>query len=395
MQALQFKTLGLLFLGALCACATEQDLPSQQNADSLTAAEEIGSDCPEKDASWTFLFYMVADDGSQSFDTSTARYLNTMPSLPENVEAFVLLDRCASPYWPISTTTGRLLDSCAQLYKIQPDGRPELIDTTPYKLSWLDDSQGDVNMGTANTLASFVQFGMEQTETTNYGLILAGHGNGDQVGFDATNDASLNHPELGFALEKALTNVNQSCHQKLDVVVLAACAMATAGIYSSLTPHAQWLIASQENIYGYDLSWMHGLGVGNPDAKISLAEVSQALSNSRVTGDTGTGQQVTLALSQEMSTTLDLLVAEVGALLMEDDISRSDLEDASFNPRTYDFRLIAEKVQDGAVLGKVDSLLGQAVFDQTELSQGMRDSLQAYGISVTTSDLGLPGSLLF
>ena len=171
--------------------------------------------------------------------------------------------------------------------------------------------------------------------------------------------------------------------------------MATAGMYTSLTPYAQWLIASQENIYGYNLSWMHELGTSSPEGYISKTEVSQALMNARIDGETGTGQQVTMVLTQEVAQTLDTLVTQVGAVLIEEDIARSTLEDASFNPRTYDFRLIAEKIQDEALLGKVDSVLDQAVFDQTELSEGMRDSLKACGISVTTSDLGLPGSLLF
>ena len=385
-----------IFIGvALCACGNQTDSNSQQVLTQQDDSEASNNNCPEKDKSWTFLFYIVADDGSQSFDTSTARYLNTIPALPDNVEALVLLDRCSAPYWPIATTTGQVLDSCAQLYKIQRDGSPELLDKEPYKLSWLQGFEGDLNMGSADTLSHFILFGMGHTTTTNYGLILAGHGNGNQVGFDATNDSSLNHAELGFAFDKALTALARPCQPKLDIVVMAACAMATAGMYTSLAPYAQWLIASQENIYGYNLSWMHELGTSDPEGYISKTAVSQALMNARIDGETGSGQQVTMVLTQEVAQTLDTLVTQVGAVLIEEDIARSTLEDASFNPRTYDFRLIAEKIQDEALLGKVDSVLDQAVFDQTELSEGMRDSLKACGISVTTSDLGLPGSLLF
>ena len=117
---------------------------------------------------------------------------------------------------------------------------------------------------------------MEQIDTTNYGLILSGHGNGDQVGFDSTNDSSLNHQELGFALEKAM-DTGDICRSKLDMVVMAACAMATAGVYSSLTPYVDWLIASQENIYGYDLNWMHKLGTESSNGSISKQEISTAL----------------------------------------------------------------------------------------------------------------------
>jgi hypothetical protein len=388
-----FYLLLCIFTGMVSSCANpESDTGAIETTPS--ADPDPTAHCPEKDQSWTFLFYIVADDGSQSFDTSTARYLNTMPTLPENVEALVLLDRCISAYWPISTTDGRVLDTCAQLYRIQKDGTPKLLDMSPYKLSWLDDSSGDVNMGSATTLTSFIQFGMEQIETTNYGLILSGHGNGDQVGFDSTNDTSLNHQELGFALEKAM-DTGDICRSKLDMVVMAACAMATAGVYSSLTPYVDWLIASQENIYGYDLNWMHKLGTESSNGSISKQEISTALIQSRVTGALGTGQQVTLDLSDENSETLQILVAEVGAILNANQTDRGDLEDAAFNQRTFDFRMVAEKSGDGALLETLDALLNKTVIEQTELSEELGAQLEAHGISVTTSDLGLAGSLIF
>ena len=385
----------ILMCFALCSCAIDGDSNSENIAADQGNSQSSDDSCPEKDQSWTFLFYIVADDGSQGFDGSTVRDLNTMPSLPENVEALILLDRCSVPLWPVSTTTGPLLDSCAQLYRIQRDGGAELLDTAPHKLNWLQGVEGDLNMGSADTLSRFILFGMEYSDTTNYGLIISGHGNGDQVGFDSTNDSSLNHPEVAFAFNKALTTLAQPCQPKLDMVVMAACAMATAGMYTSLSPHVDWLIASQENIYGYDLAWMHELGAHHPEGNISKSEISEALKNARIDGETGTGQQVTLMLSEDMAQTLETLVTQVGAALIEDDFPRSDLEDASFNPRTYDLRLVTEKIQDAQVLEQVDALLEQAIFEQTELSEGMRDALQAHGISVTTSDLGLPGSLLF
>lgn len=394
MERFYFQLLLCIFACMLSSCATIESGDANNTDTVHEATPDPSADCPQKNQSWTFLFYIVADDGSQSFDTSTARYLNTMPTLPDNVEALVLLDRCVSAYWPISTTEGRVLDTCAQLYRIRKDGTPDLLDMSPYKLSWLDDSSGDVNMGSAATLTSFIQFGMEQIETTNYGLILSGHGNGDQVGFDSTNDSSLNHQELGFALEKAM-DTGDVCRSKLDLVVMAACAMATAGVYSSLTPYVDWLIASQENIYGYNLAWMHELGSQSSDGSISTQEISTALIQGRVTGVLGTGQQVTLDLSDENSQALQTLVAEVGAILNANQTDRGDLEDAAFNPRTFDFRMVAEKVGDNALLERVDTLLNKTVIEQTELSEELGPKLEAHGISVTTSDLGLAGSLIF
>ncbi|MBT6435520.1 MAG: hypothetical protein HOK28_20665 [Deltaproteobacteria bacterium] len=391
MQPLGNKFITIFICALLCGCA-ELGSNSQE---SLNDPSGLATSCPQKDRSWTFLFYIVADDGGSSFDASTTRYLNTMPPLPNNVEALVLVDRCSAPLWPISTTTGPVLDSCAQLYQIQRDGSPQLLDTAPYKLSWLQGFEGDLNMGSYETLSQFVLFGLKHTSTTNYGLMIAGHGDGDQVGFDSTNDSSLNHAELEFAFEKALTTLANPCLPKLDLVIMAACAMATTGMYTALAPYARWLIASQENIYGYNLSWMENLGSKEPSGYISKAEVAQALKNGRVEGENGLGQQVTMMLSEEVAQELAALARETGAVLMETDVPRSALEDASFNPKTYDFRLIAEKIQDDVLLSQVDDLMEQTIYEQTELSEGMNGSIEAHGISVTTSDLGLPGSLVF
>ena len=179
-----------------------------------------------------FLFHIVADDGSQKALIPVPRDTST-PTGSENVEALMLLDRCYKCLLAHLYQRGSRAGHMCSTLPHSKDGTQSPVDMSPYKLSWLDDSSGDVNMGSATTLTSFIQFGMEQIETTNYGLILSGHGNGDQVGFDSTNDSSLNHQELGFALEKAM-DTGDVCRSKLDVVVMAACAMATAGVYSSL-----------------------------------------------------------------------------------------------------------------------------------------------------------------
>ena len=87
------------------------------------------------------------------------------------------------------------------------------------------------------------------------------------------------------------------------------------------------------------------------------------------------------------------LVAEVGAILNANQTDRGDLEDTAFNP-TADFRMVA-KVGDSALLEEVDTLLNKTVIEQTELSKELGPKLEAHGISVTTSDLGLAGSLIF
>ena len=119
MRRIYFHTSIYLLLGMLSSCGVAEPNTRDDQDPGQASALDPAAHCPNKDQSWTFLFYIVADDGSQSFDTSTARYLNTMPALAENVEALVLLDRCSYAYWPISTTDGRVLDTCAQLYRIQ------------------------------------------------------------------------------------------------------------------------------------------------------------------------------------------------------------------------------------------------------------------------------------
>jgi predicted small lipoprotein YifL len=398
MNSLKHFFVALFCAGLLAACG--QDVPvevpdsTEPEPESITTSSRP-SHCPQKDQSWTHLFYVVADDGGTAFDTSSVRYLNTMPTLPTNVQMLVLIDRCATPVTSISSTNGPIKESCAQLYRILGDGRLELLDMAPHKLDWLDDSSGDVSMGNPSTLAGFLEFGMSYTDTTNYSLIVAGHGDGDSVGYDSTNDSALNPVELGVALDRALTAMNDECHPKMDLVVMAACAMATAGTYTSLAPHAEYLIASQENIYGYDFHWMGTAGPEGDVGPIHIEDISLALASARVEGEEGMGQQVTWRLNEDDGVALLELVREIGKGLADAGLEHEHLEDESFNQRGYDLRLVTERLSNAELLDSLDSLIERMVMSKTELSTGNRDRIDACGVSSTSSGLSLGGSSLF
>ena len=89
--------------------------------------------------------------------------------------------------------------------------------------------------------------------------------------------------------------------------------------------------------------------------------------------------QITLLLtylSDENSETLQILVAEVGAILNQSQTDRNDLEDTAFNPRTYDLRLVTEKTEDSALVEQVDELLQKTIVHQTQLSDGMLETIK-------------------
>ena len=356
---------------------------------------ELPSHCGEKDASWTHLYYVVADDGGTSFDTSSVRYLNSMPSLPTNVQVLVLIDRCNSPVTSITTTAGTVKDTCAQLYRVLGDGRIELLDRSPHKMDWRDASSGDVSMCDPATLAGFVEFGMKYTNSTNYSLIVAGHGDGDSVGYDSTNDSALNPIELGAALDQALRGVNDVCHPKLDLVVMAACAMATAGTYVALAPYADHLIASQENIYGYDFHWMGTSGPEVDAGLISVEAITRALEAARVEGGDGVGQQVTWRLDAAAAEELQTLVRELSSELGQLGLDQDDLEDERFNQRGYDLRSVAERIEQPAFSEALEALLQKVVLSKTELSSSNVERLEGCGMSGTSSGLSLGGTSIF
>lgn len=107
------------------------------------------------------------------------------------------------------------------------------------------DSLGRVDMGSGDTFADFLAFGLQNYPADRYGVILWDHGAGssDGVCYDEITGASLNMHDIYTAFTKASTLAN---YRKFAFVGFDACLMAAYEMAVHLQPFADIMIASEE-----------------------------------------------------------------------------------------------------------------------------------------------------
>ena len=111
------------------------------------------------------------------------------------------------------------------------------------------------NMGSADTLADFLDWGVESYASQYMALVLWDHGGGSIHGvcFDELYGSdSLSLEEI----DTALASVYGKMSDRFELVGLDACLMATLETANILVPYARYMVASQENESGY--GWYYG-----------------------------------------------------------------------------------------------------------------------------------------
>jgi len=131
------------------------------------------------------------------------------------------------------------------------DWQNETIDSreTSYFLVTQDDvievsANTQTNMGSANTLSAFLNYGVASYPAQRYGLILWDHGGGPMMGYgqDELSYDSLQLSELSSALKNSPFNTGN----KLEFLGFDACLMGSVETAWIFKDYAKYFIASQE-----------------------------------------------------------------------------------------------------------------------------------------------------
>lgn len=99
------------------------------------------------------------------------------------------------------------------------------------------------SIGDPSTLTEFINYGIKEFPADNYGLIFWNHGSGSVIGFgydELHDDTSLSLSEIREGLEGA------SLSEKFSFIGFDACLMATLETAETVSPYANYLVASQE-----------------------------------------------------------------------------------------------------------------------------------------------------
>ncbi len=104
-------------------------------------------------------------------------------------------------------------------------------------------SIGNQDMGNAQTVREFVEWGMKAYPAENYAVVLSDHGAGFRgVLNDDEYGSMVNNEDLADALETA----QKRAGGKIDVLAFDACLMAQAEVGFALRNSARYMVASQE-----------------------------------------------------------------------------------------------------------------------------------------------------
>ena len=210
------------------------------NSSSATAAgtnpQTAAADADGKQAGWTVLVYMAADNDLERFSLNDLNEMESVGST-EDVNILVQIDR-AEGY---DTRAEDWVDT--RRYLVSEDF------TNDINSRRVDNDLGEANMGDPQTLIDFATWGIQNYPAKHYGLIIWDHGGSwTGIGFDNSADGdSLSMAEMSDAFK---TITQQTGIGKFDLLGFDACLMSGYEVYNAIAPYGRYAVASAELIPG-------------------------------------------------------------------------------------------------------------------------------------------------
>lgn len=192
----------------------------------------------EEQKQYTVMYYICgADlerDGGQ-FTASMGSILATHYNRDE-VNAVGLLG--GTPRWSGNTFDPQVL-SIVEI----AGRRPHMVDNFPL-----------ASMSDSATLSSFLTYCQEHYPAEHYILVICDHGGGPLLG--CCSDFLFNHNTMSLnSLKDALEN-SPFADRGLDIIAFNCCLMGSVEIANSISPYAQYMVATEDAMYGIGHSWL-------------------------------------------------------------------------------------------------------------------------------------------
>jgi hypothetical protein len=242
---------------------------------------------------WTVIVYSAADD--EVLEENMWFDVNEMELVGSNsqMNIVVQIDRYAKAF----TGDGDWSDT--RRYLIQQDNDLNHI------ASPVVESVGEVDTGNPQTLIDFVTWAIQHYPAQKYALVMSDHGGGWTGGFSDMSAASysdLSIPEIVSSLEQIR---QQTGIDKFEVITFDACLMGQLEVYGSLYPYSNYMVASEEVIPGYGLSYAAWLGQLAQNPAIDGNGLAHSIVSTYVINDTLLTETRSSAeeIAQEESTT--------------------------------------------------------------------------------------------
>jgi len=181
--------------------------------------------------SWTIMVYMAAD---------------FLPDLPwrDNINQMEAANQ--APGTNIIVLVDPLGSNDSMLLQIEHDDGTQgdaIISPRVNDSGAVIPSNGTVNMGSPDTLRSFIRFAATNFTADHLVLIMWGHAGG-WYGLCPDGSDILTLPEFGQALSGAISDIDRT----LDIIGIDSCSEATVETLYEVHPYADYLVASEKNI---------------------------------------------------------------------------------------------------------------------------------------------------
>lgn len=228
--------------GPSTTTSTAKETETKQESNVIRSSSTGGS--------WSVFLYMCGSD-LESEDGLASYNIAEILCAPESENVDVVIETGGSYQWYTDEFDIDMdVDANAIERWHENNGTMELV---------YEDASS--SMGSANTLGSFLQWGVQNYPADKYMVVIWDHGGGagDGVAYDELyNDDCLNLTELANGLAMAGTN--------FEVVGFDACLMSNIETAAKICPYANYMVASEETEpgTGWDYtSWLTYL-VSNP-----------------------------------------------------------------------------------------------------------------------------------
>ncbi len=320
----------------------------------------------------TIMVYMCGTDLESKYGMGTADIQEMYAAnISDNVNLLVMTGGCSA--WKNNVISSKV----NQIYQVKKGG-----------LACVVDNAGTAAMTSPDNLASFIQFCARNYPANRNGLILWDHGGGSITGYgyDEKNrtSGSMNLAGLNSALSKGGVT--------FDFIGFDACLMATVETALTLTPYADYLIASEETEPGmgwYYTNWLTNL---SKNTSLSTLEIGKNIVDDFVSVSTQKcpGQSTTLSVVdlaelevtvpqelKDFSSATSKLIQSDGFKTVSD--ARSDAREFAVSSRIDQVDLVDLANNMGTQEAKdlADVLLGAVKYNKTS-----RDMTNAYGLSI-------------
>ena len=297
---------------------------------------------------WTIFVYLCGTDLESDCGMASGDLLEMIAA--DGGDYRYVVETGGAYYWD-----SYMVDSDYDQRFLVQNGEIELVDQVPY-----------ANMGDGDTLAEFLEWGVENYASEHMGLIVWDHGGGSLSG--VCFDERYGYDSISLReLDAALLRVFGGMTQKFDFFGFDACLMGTLEAANVLATYARYMVASQETEPGSGWDYT---AIGDYLARYPAAD---ALDVSRVACDSFlTACQ---AVEDDDLTTLSVV-----------DLSRLDDLLLAFND--FSFALYSATEDETVRANVLRGIEGAKNFGGNNKTEGYTNMVDLGGIVSACADVG-------